>query len=304
MKTFVSFGFSVETERFRGPQTLPSNTIEQIREKWPGTKLESRLFIEGDADSESVSSAIKLARQFGKSPKLEAFPSFGRDYSGPLFFITAKRIYSREDAVNYEYFRFSASDKLAEEDIYRLPDGTREKYIEGKKISKRFSFGFAGPNNWACKTSARAELEAEGFVGLDFEEMPQKPVSKPYEPIFRPISTVTLPPVLNPLYNEDGELCQGDFSRGCVRDNSIVSGLPLYYDETAVRAMEPFDCAWSAEAFGGVHWRNRALIVSKRFLEYCWGRGWNCDFVPAILRPDGVAPPLEPLFPWLEELKS
>ena len=304
MKTTVSFGFTEQTSWNIGENALPKTILDSLKNDWPGKSNDCSVSVDGAFNDEAIQEAIRRVARIGKIPKLKYFPGFGKNYDGPHFRIRGKRVYDRTDAEAFVYFIFYPTDELANEEIYRLPDGTREKYIDGKKIFKRHSFGFAGPFNWACKSSARAELEAERFVGLTFDEMPQKPVSKPYEPIFRLVSSLTLPPVLNPLYNEDGELCHGDFSRGCVPDNSIISGLPFYYGQAAIRAMEPFDCAWSAEAFGGIHWRNRSFVVSKRFLEYCWSRGWHCDFVPVILRPDGVAPPLEPLFPWLENATS
>lgn len=300
MKTFVGFGFSVQTPFNGGKHTLPSGEFELLKSVWPGKVTETSISFDGDARSTECRCAIELMASLGRTPQLYVYPEFPSDYGGPRFRISSLRAYDAGDLGAIEFIILRPKDKLADEEIYRLPDGTHEKYVNGKRISKRVAFGFAGPFNWACKASVRAELEAEGFVGLAFEEMPQKPVSKPHELIFRLVSTLALPPVLNPLYNEDGDLCRGDFSRGCVPDNSIVSGLPIYYDEVDIRAMEPFDCAWTAEAFGGVHWRNRSFVVSKRFLEYCRNRGWNCDFVPVILRPDGDAPPLEPLFPWLE----
>lgn len=297
MKVLVSFSFAERLEWNVGPNSVPRSLLERIINEWPGTQNNYSIKIEGDITDVAVKRAILLAKSIGKIPYLSIRPSLAHDYDGPFFNITAKLIYEPCDLEGVEYFILSLSDKIAEMEFYKHADGTREEHLDGRSISKRISLGFIGTSIYGgCKEPMRFELSGSGLFGLNFFELSQRPISKPHVPVYAVSSSVKMPRLLNPLFDDSGKPLAHSVTERCLIGNSILAPAPpLYFDKREVSSMAPFDCAWTAESYGigGI----RYFIVTRKLINFLDQRKVRYTTRPVFLRSDGKIPEIDFLGP-------
>jgi len=141
-----------------------------------------------------------------------------------------------------------------------------------------------------CTDATRAELEHEGFPGLDF--LPITVNNDPRYPdgvFWRIWANHTMPKVSMPLCDLDGKPVKEDYSTGCLSDEII--GFPyqtiLKYKTADLAAMSGTDFALTAEKWGTPKDRDRReiLVVSQRFRQWCLKQKVEAKWTPVIALP-------------------
>lgn len=140
-----------------------------------------------------------------------------------------------------------------------------------------------------CTDATRAELEHEGFPGLDF--LPITVNNDPRYPdgvFWRIWANHTMPKVTMPLCDLDGNPVKDDYSTGCMPDEIITNQVILKYQTADLAAMSSTDFALTTEKWWSPMSRNRReyLVVSQRVRQWSLKRNVQADWTPVIALPD------------------
>ena len=139
-----------------------------------------------------------------------------------------------------------------------------------------------------CTAAARAELEQEGFPGLDFLPITVDAPQYPDGVFWRLWANRIMPKVSMPLCDQEGNSVKDDYSTGCMRDEITVNQKTLKYKATDLALMSGTDFALTAERWGGPKDRDRRemLLVSQRFRQWCLKKGVKAEWTPVIALPE------------------
>lgn len=104
-------------------------------------------------------------------------------------------------------------------------------------------------------------------------------------------SDFSLPPVspAMDIRGTYGELNvnRGDANLKYVRTEGLYSHAELHYRASDLESLKPFDLACTYERFGGeMRWKERTLVASKRFYDFCVQHGLKAEWVPVRIDPD------------------
>ncbi len=127
-------------------------------------------------------------------------------------------------------------------------------------------------------------MESEAFVNLGFREVSVSGKKPPIEKIWEAVGAVDLPPVLNPLVNQEGN--DPDKSKnGCWIDDLYFPPIPHFSRSAISAALPDFDVALTAERWhaGTLERRSAYVICSQRFRTWILARKYRCTFVPVVI---------------------
>jgi hypothetical protein len=267
MKKTIEITVREPEENRSGFNRLPIEKIRRLVETFPefgttgpyGFRIKAREL----ENSLRLKDLVRELWAIGKRPTLH------NGGEGPLhgdtYCVTAylKPDHTELDAA--KYLRFGGGPENGIGEIYpsRLDNGKDVTCLDSE-VRPQEHLGCLGHRFTGCSPEFRQKIEAESFVGLEFEEPPQHPNPdfRPKEPLFLLSSSIQLPPVLN--------------------ESLIASYRPyiLSFDSELFEAIGPFDVARTTEEYRS----NRSedsyrpdLIVSQRFRRFLLEHGIESD---------------------------
>ena len=138
-----------------------------------------------------------------------------------------------------------------------------------------------------CSAAVRAEMEQEGFIGLDFLPILVHDPHYKQDDFWRVWASRTMPCTAMPLSDDKGNPVQEDYSTGCYIDEQVEEFV-LGYRSSDLEAMSGTDFALTAEKWGPLasRFRREHLLVSQRFRQWCLKKKIKVDWIPVISLPD------------------
>ncbi len=147
---------------------------------------------------------------------------------------------------------------------------------------------------YAVKDDAKKRLESENLRGvvfkpaitrysIDDDEDDDDDLPDNSDVWWELTSDIVLPPLAPSmtLLHEDNTPFQGDFRKGCKRQEGYYNHAELHYRCADIVGVGPFDLALTYEMFGGLpNQFDRLVVVSQRFYQACVKHRIKTGFIP------------------------
>jgi|GEM_PF-2259913 len=139
-----------------------------------------------------------------------------------------------------------------------------------------------------CPAAVRAEMEQEGFVGLDFLPVLVHDPRYRQGDFWRIWACRSMPRTTMPLSDLEGDPPQEDWSTDCYPDEIYDRYRVLKYRAADLAKMSGTDFALTAEKWGPPKCRQEreVLLVSQRFRQWCLKKKIKVDWIPVISLSD------------------
>lgn len=260
----------------------PASVIAEMKSRWPQffSKDVKGFHLEAQLGDPVITEVIEFLRATGREPNWNWCPTVPNDHP-TLYQVEGKRVLELQDIDQAHYFQLHVTKEICDCKLLP-PDGLPEIAFSSYRGSP---VGIAVTmSNPICSDAFRKELEAQQFKGLAFRQAKIKS-RKPEKLVLWQIwSSITLPPVLSPIFGADGEPFDPAKSSACYV-NDIYFPWQHHYSAAAFKEIGPFDIAISSErwGYGYTHQREPAIIVSRRFREWFMTQKVPVEWWPVAL---------------------
>lgn len=283
MTEFVSFSLFEKGIDFRGgiPYDLPSNLFAECVNRWPQFKEPGKesFSVRAPKDSPFLHEILNFLEEHGFTANWNRVQHVEDETN--RFQLYGHREFSFEEIATAEYLWCIPEDFISING-YRHDDGTIE--VKRRGILKKAFGRTASGLNILCTDTVRKAMEVEAFTNIEFREVLVTGKKPPVEKIWEVGGMVSLPPVCNPMVNED--VNEPDRSRkGCFIDDLYFPPVLHFRRSLVVDCLPQFDLALTHERwFGGVFERRSPfVVVSQRFRNWVTAYKCKCSFVPVIM---------------------
>lgn len=277
MKKLVNFLLLPADDYFKPcGNYLPIKQMKELRRRWPQFFEEGKrgFHFLAELGDPLINEVVSYLRTTGREPNWNWCPSVttaakmaGLPYDHPtLYQVHGNRVWDTDDIDRAEYFELHVTREVCDSKLLP-PDGIPEVSFgsyRGRPVGISVTM-----SNPICSEDFRKELEKQKFKGLTFRRAKIKS-RKPEKLVLWQIwSSVTLPPVLSPIFGVEGEPFDPSASIACYV-NDIFFPWQHRYSAIKIKKLEPFDVAISTErwGYGYTHQREPAIIVSRRFRDW------------------------------------
>lgn len=279
--TFSLFQRRTDVRGGRG-HDLPPDVFAECVRRWPEFKKPGKasFSVEAPKNSPILHEILLLLEEHGFTANWKRFPSVEYGEAN-RFQLEGRREFSSEEIAKADYLWCIPDDEISK-DGYRHDNGTIE-VKRGGILKKDFGSTATG-FNLLCTDTCRRAMESEAFTNLNFREVSVTGKKPPVEDIWEVVGAVDLPPVGNPLVDQDGN--DPDRSKsGCWIDDLYFPPVPLFLRSAVVTALPDFDIALTSERWhaGPFERRSAYAICSQRFRSWVLARKYHCRFVPVTL---------------------
>lgn len=215
------------------------------------------------------------------------------------YFYGVHREYDDDDFRNATYLRLVHASKLCDE---QKRDSEGRLILEGWRLTPELRMGCVLFKAAVVSDKLRQTIEKEGFIGVAFRPLKLIPASEVMDirnskgdvrrvtrqdqdhlekegHFWELTSSIILPPIEPArLLNRDSQQFAGDYSRGVWLKDDFPPP-ELYYRESALSKVEPFDFALTFEHIPEERWP----VVSQRFRQFCIREKLKTDWLPVRL---------------------
>jgi hypothetical protein len=219
---------------------------------------------------------IEFLAKCGKTAQYERLPTRWEYQS---FKVGGTREFTKEEMDKAKFLLVFSTKQTARETA-RGPGG--EMIVKRSDITK-WRLGTSRQEfTMLCLDSLKREMEAEGFVGLEFKPVTVVGKSPPVEPVWEIWTQLKMPPMKNRLVNPDGTEHMPGTPGPHGLDDPFIPHL-YRFDAKGIEALGNADAVFTQEIFG---WNKRPepqLFFSQRLRRWCDAKKLHADFTPIAL---------------------